>query len=349
MAMRGNPALVISGLTLANPHVGQGVYTLRLLHGLARRGRNDFVVVAPPAIERPAELSAENFCVTPPFRAPRQPMLNQIFAARALLDFVRKKFPGAIFHSPGPIVGSKKPGQTIVTLHDCLYRHFPNYDGRFLVRRTLAHATERFAGRADLVLTDSEFSREDLIARTKIPSNKIEVLYPWVGPEFLAPIPLEATGKLRTKLQLPERFWLYLGGYDFRKNIEFLLEAYASARRQSELPPLVLAGQLPTKRNRATCDVQAALERNRLTSEQVIQPGRIAASDLPALYRAAALFIFPSLGEGFGLPPAEAMAAGCPVLASNVTSLPEVVRNSQCGSIPGICKPGREIARGRPR
>ncbi len=327
MISTGKDKLVVSGLALANPHVGQGVYTLRLVQGLARRLGNQFVVIAPSTIAKPAELGEEQFCAMPPFRAPRNELLTHALASFRLLQFVREKFPGAVFHSPGPITGLISPAKMVVTLHDCLYRHFRSYDGRFFIRKFLSRAAERFAGKAHLVLTDSEFSRDDLIKKAGISPKIIEVLYPWVGPEFLVPMRREKVAELRARLQLPERFWLYLGGYDHRKNVEFLLDAYARASGQKILPTLVLAGKLPTTKHEATCDVVGALTRNRLTTDRVIQAGAIPAADLADLYRAASLLVFPSLGEGFGLPPAEAMAVGCPVLISKRTSLPEVVRN----------------------
>jgi glycosyltransferase involved in cell wall biosynthesis len=181
-----------------------------------------------------------------------------------------------------------------------------------------------------MVLTDSVFSKHDLIELAKIPEAKIEVLYPWVGNEFLVRVPQAAVQSLRERLALPHRFWLYLGGYDYRKNVEFLIDAYKAASKARSLPPLVLAGKIPDDRNVATCNVRGALIRNSLTSEDIRQPGLISSHDLPALYTAASLLIYPSLMEGFGLPPAEAIAVGTPVLSSNAGSLPEVVRNDDC-------------------
>lgn len=321
------PDLVIGGLPLANPNVGQGVYARRLVAGLARRIGPRVLVVAPSWVERSDEIAPENFVSMPPFRAPRQATLRQVVASERLLRFVRREFPDAVFHSPGPIMGWTKPERTIVTLHDCIYRHFPNYGGRFGNRRLLLHATERFAAHAALVLTDSEFSKRDLVATANIPEATIDVLYPWVGPEFLASIDPPAVSAFRIRLGLPERFWLYLGGYDYRKNVEFLISAYAAASKSRPLPRLVLAGTLPSERNPATCDVRGALQNAGIDP---LTPGTISAADLPLLYRAASLLIYPSLMEGFGLPPAEAIAVGTPILSANNSSLPEVVRKTEC-------------------
>lgn len=253
---------------------------------------------------------------------PHQKIIDHAVVSNHLLRFVREHYPNAIFHSPGPIVGLTKPAKTVVTLHDCIYRHFPQYNGRLFFRRILANCAERFAASASLVLTDSEFSR-DLIQWARIPRSKLRVLSPWVGNEFLNTIPSEEIEAIGEKFKLPRRFWLYLGGYDYRKNVEFLLFAYALAARKRPLPPLVLAGKIPAGQHRSHCGVEGAQREAGLAETQVLKPGIIPARDLSALYRAAALLIYPSLMEGFGLPPAEAMAIGTPVLASNPSSLPE--------------------------
>jgi glycosyltransferase involved in cell wall biosynthesis len=319
--------LVLSGLTLAHPHVGQGVYSLRLIAALLQEFGRNLTILAPATVERPSSIPLENFRTLPPTWVPRAEIIRTAIWSNRLLDYVAREWPDAIFHSPGPIWGRTKPSRTVVTVHDCIYRHFSNYNGRLFLRRGLMQLTERFAARASLVLTDSEFSRRDLITKTAIPSGKIEVLYPWVGREFLEPVLPEAVSAVRASLELPENFWLYLGGYDFRKNVDFLLHAYADASRQTDLPPLVLAGMIPSRRGRSVCDVTGAMNRLRLTGKQVILSGPVEARDLPALYRAASLLVYPSLLEGFGLPPAEAIAVGTPVLSSDAGSLREVVSN----------------------
>lgn len=321
---------VISGLSLGTPYVGQGVYALRLIEGLAKRLGKGLVVVTSTDIIDPPRIGEAEFVALSPSWKSHQKIVDRALLSNHLLRFVREHYPSAIFHSPGPIVGLTKPATTVVTLHDCIYRHFPQYNGRLFFRRVLANCTERFAASASLVLTDSEFSRKDLIRRARIPRSKLRVLYPWVGNEFLRTIPSEEIELVRQRFKLPRRFWLYLGGYDYRKNVEFLLFSYALAARKRQLPPLVLAGSIPARRHQSHCDVEGAQREAGLTETQVLKPGIIPASDLPALYRAAGLLIYPSLMEGFGLPPAEAMAVGTPVLASNRSSLPEVVRKPEC-------------------
>jgi glycosyltransferase involved in cell wall biosynthesis len=220
----------------------------------------------------------------------------------------------------------------VVTVHDCIYRHFTDYLGRRFVRRQLIRATERYAIGAETILTDSEFSRRDVAAHVGIPPERLQVLYPWVDHRSFDPIDDATAATLRARLRLPRRFWLYVGGYDYRKNVELLIAAYTSARSDiPSLPPLVLAGKIPPAGRRAAwCDIHGAIARAGLPTEAIVLPGLIEPCDLPVLYSLAALLVYPSLMEGFGLPPAEAMAMATPVLASNASSLPEVVRLPHC-------------------
>lgn len=324
------PDLILSGLTLGNPYVGQGAYTARLISALSTTLKNRFKVIIPDWINIPATPLAEQFLSIPAGFSFRHSLIRQVVSAEKLVSFVSREFPDAVFHSPGPIIGRRRSPRTVVTLHDCIYRTFPNYLGRFFVRRIFMRATERFAAQANLVLTDSEFSRKDLLQRVGLNPDRLEVLYPWVGNEFFRPFEEEELGEFRKRFDLPPRFWLYLGGFDYRKNVAFLLRAYSRAKEKRFLPPLVLAGHIPLKKHRSSCDVMGALREARLTQENVRLVGAIASEDLPILYRSASLLVYPSLMEGFGFPPAEAMAAGTPVLAAKTSSLPEVVRREQC-------------------
>ena len=319
--------LILNGNPIASPHVGQGTYTIRLIRALRPRLNDRLLVILSTGVAVPDEIAPEDILWVPSGISLGHELMQHIVANNRLLRFVRKKFPQALFHSPGPIAGGPMPGRTIVTIHDCIYRSFENYLGRFFIRRLYLRATELFARHVSLVLTDSNFSKAELITKLRISASRIEVLYPWVGNECLEEISTDEIARVRSRYNLPARFWLYLGGYDYRKNVEFLIAAYSRLTAQKNVPPLVLAGKIPSY-TRVTCDVQGSLKKNRVRSDQIQMPGMVSTADLPALYRAASLMIYPSLMEGFGLPPAEAMAVGTPVLASNTSSLPEVVRNA---------------------
>jgi glycosyltransferase involved in cell wall biosynthesis len=325
--------LLLNGLPLLNPFVGVGVYTRRLIEGLERHAPDlNFQVLLPAEATAAIPLIPRHRLKL--IQGPRLPLPTLLTKHLwgEILSRHAAALPQAIFHSPGPLLAHTLPPRTVVTIHDCIYRHFPRYLGNWGYRKHLMHRTEICAASAALVLTDSEFSRHDLALHTPIPEEKIRVLYPWVDEPFNPVHGRNESARVRRKLGLPDRFWLYLGGFDYRKNVEFLIRAYAQAHAEIPCPPLVLAGSIPTDLSKPVCHVHAALNESGLPLGSIpdsfggfLLPGRIPDDDLPGLYAAADLFLYPSLYEGYGLPPAEAIHVGTPALVSNTTSLPEVV------------------------
>ena len=334
--LKPNFELLISGLSLATPSVGVGVYTQRLITGLMHQAPDfNFGLLLPDDLDSPAGLAKENIILLP--KAPKlgNDYANGIASALRLGIFLRDEYPKTLFHATNPIYSPILPERWIVTFHDLIPRRFTRYFGKTPVRRIMQFLVERSAFSAEAILGVSECTALDLQSLAGFPQQKIHILHNWVGEEFIKFTRSTANSLLcaiREKYHLPENYWLYLGGYDYRKNIEFLIRAYASAKRrhQGKLPPLVLAGNIPTDLRKPYCDVHGALRDTELTLEDVVMPGRIASEDLPALYGSASLLIYPSLYEGFGYPAAEAMAVGIPVLVSDTSSLPEVVRRPEC-------------------
>ena len=125
---------------------------------------------------------------------------------------------------------------------------------------------------------------------------------------------------MRQRYQLPEKYLLYVGTIEPRKNLLRLLNVWEKLYKAAEVPPLVIVGS----RGWLSEDFFSALA-NSPARNGALLTGYVRDEDLPALYAAATAFVFPSLYEGFGLPPLEAMACGTPVICSNTSSLPEVV------------------------
>ena len=330
-----NRPLLIDGRSLNLSSVGLGVYAARLIKGLLRYAQDlDFKILLPQGTDSgKLGIPADRIVEIP--IAPRlgNAYLEGIASDIQLSLFLRRHYPESLFHATNSFWSPFRPKHMIITMHDVIPRRFPRYFGRTPLRKFIQTRHERFAASSDLVLAVSHCTARDLTELAGIPAEKISVLHNWVGPEFTN-IERNASKsrilEIREKLGLPDPYWLYIGGYDYRKNIEFLIRAYAKAREEAVLPPLVLAGTIPKDLSKPYCDVLGALRDTALSSKEVLMPGRIEEVDLPFLYAGASLVIYPSLYEGFGYPAIEAMAVGTPLLVSETGSLPELIENAEC-------------------
>jgi glycosyltransferase involved in cell wall biosynthesis len=224
-----------------------------------------------------------------------------------------------VFHSPDFVLPPTWRARTVLTVHDLSFLTTPHTSDPAL-RRYLMDAVPRSVARADRILADSESTQRDLVRHLSVEPERIRVVYPGVGPEF-QPLDSQAVGGVRARYGLDGPFVLSVGTLQPRKNYPLLIEAYGRLR---ELDPalgdvsLVIAGG----RGWLYDEIDATIERLGETA-RVRLLGFVPEEDLPALYNAAAAFAMPSLYEGFGIPVVEALACGTPVVASNVSSLPE--------------------------
>jgi glycosyltransferase involved in cell wall biosynthesis len=203
-----------------------------------------------------------------------------------------------------------------VTVYDLSFRLTPQ---RFrpAQRLYLSAFTAVSCRRARRVLAISESTRADLVRLLRLPASKVDVAFPGLSPA-LRPLPAAQVEAFRARCGLPERFILYLGTLEPRKNLAILLEAYARLRPLHPDLYLVLAGA----RGWWYADLFRRVEALGLSSA-VVFPGYVQQDELPLWYNAAAAFAYPSSYEGFGLPVAEALACGRPVVTTAVSSLPE--------------------------
>jgi glycosyltransferase involved in cell wall biosynthesis len=207
----------------------------------------------------------------------------------------------------------------VVTVYDLSFLHFPEQFPA-LQRWYLTSQTKRSCRAAQRVITISESSRQDVHQFFGVPLSQIDVVYPGVNGRY-RPLPPAQISAFRQKHNLPERFILHVGTLQPRKNIPTLLAALA--KLDAKDMQLVLAGGKGWLYN----EIFAQIEALGLV-DRVIFPGYVDDEDLPLWYNAAALFAFPSVYEGFGMPVVEAMACGTPVVASNASSIPEAVGNA---------------------
>jgi glycosyltransferase involved in cell wall biosynthesis len=206
----------------------------------------------------------------------------------------------------------------IVTVHDLSFLRHPSAF-RWFNRTYLSFITRISTRRAARVIAVSESTSRDVITFCGVPGERVIVVPNGVAEEFHPSGPADrgAVAEFRRRSGLPERFILFLGTLEPRKNLVRLLEAYAL--RADELPALVIAGAKGW-----FYDTIFTRVNDLGLTERVVFPGFVPTEELPWWYRAAELFVYPSLFEGFGLPVLEAMACGTPTITSNASALPEV-------------------------
>jgi glycosyltransferase involved in cell wall biosynthesis len=243
----------------------------------------------------------------------------RILWEQAILPVVARMELLDLLHSPVNIQPLSLPCRGVVTITDLSFLIFPQKFGAMkgLYQKVL---TKRSCTSADHLIAISRWTAADVQQRFHVPAQRISVVYPGVGENYH---PIQQTNVLafRSSHQLPERFMLFVGTLEPRKNLLVLLRAYAEFRRHSGADcKLVLVGG----RGWLYEPILAAVEELGLVND-VIFPGFVAEAELPLWYNAAEAFLYPSLYEGFGLPPLEAMACGVPVVVSRASSLPEVV------------------------
>jgi glycosyltransferase involved in cell wall biosynthesis len=227
--------------------------------------------------------------------------------------------PVDLFHAPDFVLPPVRRARRVLTVHDLAFLLYPECaDAR--LREYLMSVVPRSVRSADFVIADSTNTQNDVIcllgadpACTTVVPGGVEARFRRASPEAIA--------ELRERLNLHAPFILTIGMMEPRKNWQGLIRAYNQARARHGLAhQLVLAGP------RGWLWESTMEERDRSPfRSDILCPGFVADTDLPALYSAADVFAFPSLYEGFGLPPLEAMACGTPVIVSDAASLPEVV------------------------
>ena len=293
---------------------GIGQYTLRLSRALAAiDSSNTYVILHSRKDHAPL---AEGANVrryglwTPPHHRLEQWILP-----------VELMAPGLdVLHCPDFIPPFHRRCPAVITVHDLAFLRFPGL---------LTADSQRYYGQigravssAEHIIAVSESTKTDLVTLAGADGAKISVVHEAAGPEF-QPAGAEAMRAVRLRYAITGEYILFVSTIEPRKNIPFLLQAYAYLRQNwSEdvaCPKLVLAG----RRGWLCESIFAVLEELKL-GEAVIVTGGVPVEDLPGLYSGACCFVLPSLYEGFGLPVLEAMSCGAPVIATHTSSLPEV-------------------------
>ena len=295
---------------------GIGTYVRNILRYLGRIDReNEYVLLCRPADVDAVSTYGENF------RALSEPSGNYSIMEQVRLPIALKRAGAEVFHAPHYVLPPLLPCPSVVTIHDCIHLMFPEYLPNklaYLYARTFMTMAAR---RSSRVLTVSEASKRDILRFFRIPASKVEVVYNAIDDRFDREPEIEDVMRVRERYQLNDQFLLYTGNIKPHKNVERVIEAFARLRARGfdNLKLLIIGDEISKSQN-----LRRAVHRHQL-HHQVRFLGFVPDATLAVLYRLADVFVFPSLYEGFGLPPLEAMASGTPVVTSNVSSLPEVV------------------------
>jgi len=295
---------------------GIGQYTLRLLKALARVGHQERFLLLHDRRQRSPLLQAPNLQHVPILT----PSHHRLEAITLPLELLRV-WPD-LLHSPDFVLPVRRNYAGVVTVHDLAFLRFPEWVTADAARY---YARVREAVRsAERVIAVSECTRRDLLELLQAPEEKVRVIYEAAGaafqPQELAPTPRAFKGRHLA----PQRFALFVGTIEPRKNLPNLLRAFRLMMdRYPDLDPhprLVIAG----RQGWLSESVLSLVNELRLSQETAFI-GTVSAEELLWLYNAARFLVFPSFYEGFGLPPLEAMSCGTPVIATNAGSVPEVV------------------------
>ncbi len=284
-----------------------------------------------PVLLRPGPVAAEDDGVAGEVLVERPPgpfargKVHKLWWEQVGLPRAARRAGVDLVHVPHFSAPLRRDRPYVVTIHDLVWLILPVYANSLQMRLYLPMIL-RAAPRADLILTVSAHSAGDITRLLRIPPERIRVI-PQAADERYAPLPPDAPAvrSVRQKFGLDGPFIFNVGGLDARKNLATLVRAFAIARPR--LPPgtrLVIAGAAHSHRSDRYPDLRPVITETGV-GEWTVLAGRVSEEEKHALLSSAAVYAYPSLYEGFGLSPLEAMRCGTPVVCANRSSLPEVV------------------------
>jgi len=301
---------------------GKGFYTFHMTRELLKKdSKNEYFLYADSGIAGFEEFkNAKPITITKKGMFWHRAVVKDVLANR--LDVF---FAPSSFIIPAMLEKSAKSGKikVIVSVHDIAALLFPKFHQKkavilekLFIKKALKSATK--------ILVDSESTKQDLMRKLKIPSEEMLITYCGASDDF-HPITggEEKIKEFKEKASIPDKFFLAVGTVQPRKNYEALLQAFVMFHEKHENYNLIIAGNSGWGKS----GLEEVVTSNYL-QKFVHMLGYITNRNLNFLYNTATAFVFPSHYEGFGIPPLEAMQAGCPVIASNTSSIPEVLNDA---------------------
>lgn len=311
--------IAINGWFLGQRNTGSGQYLHHLLDCLPHQKSSvEISLLIPDTADRRAWQDKPQRVALQPVRLPSLPgNWQKLWWEQVAFPAAARRLHPDVLWVPYWAAPVWQPCPVVVTVHDLIPLLLPAYRGGLLQRQYTALVAAS-ARRSAAVLTVSRASARDIVEHLHIPPGRVHVVYHGPNTEADAALAQARLDAVRARYSLPDRYFLYLGGFDVRKNVESVLAAYKRYLDKGGDPGirLVLAGSLPV------LDSEFAPDPRRIAAQLGLQDrvhlcGWVEEDDKAALYAQAAAFVFPSLYEGFGMMLLEAMAAGVPVITSD--------------------------------
>ena len=323
--------IAINGWFYDQEATGSGQYLRHLLASLPKAAPEiKLSLVLPPRIPTPTHLPATIQVVragSPRLSATARGRLGKVVFEQRSFPRIARQIGADIAHVPYWGTPLACPVKLVTTVLDVIPLLYPVYSRGALtgLYTSLVSAAARGSNH---IITISETAKVDIEEQLRIPEDDITVTYLAPDERYHPHIGAENDEALRDKYDLPERFVLYLGGFDWRKQVNELLLAYTYVgEADGDTFPLVIAGREPTTDDRLFPNLRAYCRRLNI-EDYVRWIGFVDEEDKPALYRLADVFVFPSLYEGFGLMALEAMASGTPVVTSDAIVFEEILEDA---------------------
>ena len=320
---RGHPVRRVRAMSAARIAIdarklrdfGIGSHLANLLSGLARvDGEERFTVVVPPGAKLPSPAGED-----PRFEAVPCAARGYGLREHLALPHIARRAGAALYHAPHYVLPKGWRGPSVVTIHDLIHLRFPEYLPNRAARLYARHVIGDAYRRADLVLTVSEATRRDLLDEFGGEPDRIRVVANTVSDAFALERDEGELEEARSRLALPRRFVIAMGNPKPHKDLATLLRGMCLVRASPGLGDVELA---LVGAGRGA--VEALCESAGARGVPVHALGRLQLDDVARVLRCAEVLAHPALYEGFGMPVAEALAAGTPVVASRAASLPEV-------------------------
>ncbi|HEU5374571.1 MAG TPA: glycosyltransferase family 1 protein [Ktedonobacteraceae bacterium] len=320
----------INTIFFRHPASGSGQYLIHLLNALADIDtKNEYVLVGPdslsPGVKKQLHIPFPHHARAIKGPLGRNPSLEKMAWEQWTGPHEARRLGVDLFHVPHfapPLFTNATP--VVATIHDVIPLRLPLYHASAKAR-VYTSVVSRAAHKATMIITVSQHAKQDIVDALKLPAERIRVTYLAVSDEMKPVEDPEKLAAARARYGITGRYIFYLGGLDARKNVPQLIRAFAHLYKRLNEPglQLLISGNPDKQRGSLFPDprpVAADLGMNGQILFRFVED-----EDKPAMYSGASAFVFPSLYEGFGLDPLEAMSCGAPVICSNRTSLPEVV------------------------